>query len=44
MPAGRPKMPLVVAPDEREQLRSFTHSTTLPAGLLKRAQIVLLSD
>jgi putative transposase len=44
MPAGRPKTPLVVTPDEREQLESFTRSTTLPAGLVKRAQIVVLSD
>jgi putative transposase len=44
MPAGRPKTPLVVTPDERDQLERFTRSTTLPAGLVKRAQIVLLSD
>jgi putative transposase len=44
MPAGRPKTPLVVTPAAREQLQSFTRSTTLPAGLVKRGQIVLLSD
>jgi len=43
MRTGRPKAPLVVADDQREQLETLTRSRSLPSGLVRRARIVLLS-
>ena len=43
MRTGRPKAPLVVADEQREQLKALTRSRSLPSGLVRRARIVLLS-
>ena len=43
MTRGRPKAELVVADDERAQLKSFARSRSLPAALSARARIVLSS-
>jgi putative transposase len=43
MTRGRPKTPLVLSAEEREQLRSWSRSRSLPKGLVDRVQIVLLS-
>src|SRR6202051_4533758 len=43
MPMGRPKPPLLLHPEESEQLRSVAASRTLPHGLVRRARIILLS-
>ena len=43
MPMGRPKPPLLLRPEESEQLRSVAVSRTLPHGLVRRARILLLS-
>jgi putative transposase len=43
MRTGRPKQPLTVAPEEREQIESFAGSRTLPHALVQRAKIVLMS-
>ncbi len=43
MPMGRPKPPLVLSPEESEQLRAVAASRTLPHGLVRRARIILLS-
>jgi len=43
MPMGRPKEPLVLAPEESEQLRAVAASRSLPYGLVRRAKIILLS-
>ena len=43
MTRGRPRKPLEVAPQAREELESLARSRSLPAGLVRRAQIVLLS-
>lgn len=43
MPMGRPKPPLLLRPEESEQLRSVAASRTLPHGLVRRARIILLS-
>jgi len=40
---GRPKPPLVLRPEESEQLRAVAASRTLPHGLVRRARIILLS-
>lgn len=42
MPLGRPLKPLEVSQEVREQLEAFTRSRALPAGLVQRAEIVLL--
>jgi putative transposase len=42
MPRGRPLQPLVLSDDVRAQLESFHRSRSLPAGLVRRADIVLL--
>ena len=41
---GRPKQPLVLSPDNRQQLESVAGSRSLPHGLVLRAQIVLLAS
>ena len=43
MPMGRPKPPMLLPPEEIEQLRSVAVSRTLPHGLVRRARIILLS-
>jgi len=43
MKTGRPKKPLTLTSDERGQLESLAASRSLPHGLVRRAQIVLLS-
>jgi len=43
MPMGRPKLPLVLAPEESKQLRAVSVSRSLPYGLVMRAKIILLS-
>jgi len=36
-------VPLTLAPPERAELESFARSRALPAGLVRRAQMLLLS-
>jgi len=43
MRSGRPKQPLLLNPDERQQLESVANSRSLPHGLVQRAQIVVLA-
>jgi putative transposase len=43
MAMGRPKAPLVLTVEQRQQLEGIVRSRTLPAGLVRRARIVLLS-
>jgi transposase len=43
MAMGRPKAVLVLNPQQREQLESLASSRSLPAGLVRRAKIILLS-
>lgn len=40
---GRPKALLVLDAEQREQLESLANSRSLPAGLVRRAKIILLS-
>ncbi len=44
MAMGRPKAVLALTADQREQLEGLARSRSLPAGLVSRAQIILLSD
>lgn len=43
MAMGRPKAALILSPEQREQLKSMVRSRSLPAGLVSRARIVLMS-
>jgi len=43
MPMGRPTFPITLSADERAQLKTLTASRTLPAGLVRRARVILLS-
>ena len=43
MATGRPKEALVLNPQQREQLAGLASSRSLPAGLVTRARIVLMS-
>ncbi len=43
MAMGRPKAALVLSAQQREQLESLANSRSLPAGLVGRAKIILLS-
>jgi putative transposase len=43
MAVGRPKAALVLTPEQREQLEGLASSRSLPAGLVMRARIILLS-
>jgi Homeodomain-like domain len=43
MPMGRPKAKLVSDSELREQLESLANSGSLPAGLVRRAKIILMS-
>ena len=42
MARGRPLPPLTISPEVRGELESLARSRSLPAGLVRRAQIVLL--
>lgn len=43
MRTGRPKEPVVLSEEEREQLNGIANSRSLPHGLVRRARIVLLA-
>jgi transposase len=43
MAMGRPKAALVLSPERREQLESMASSRSLPAGLVNRVRIILMS-
>jgi putative transposase len=43
MAMGRPKATLVLHPEQREQLEGLASSRSLPAELVGRAKIILLS-
>jgi transposase/DNA-binding CsgD family transcriptional regulator len=43
MAMGRPKAVLVLSAEQREQLEGLANSRSLPAGLVRRAKIILLS-
>src|SRR6266487_362465 len=43
MAMGRPKAQLVLRPEQREQLEGLASSRSLPAGLVSRARIILLT-
>ena len=43
MAMGRPKAALILSAQQREQLESLANSRSLPAGLVGRAKIILLS-
>lgn len=43
MPRGRPKPVLALAEQDRQQLEALSRSRSLPNGLVRRVQIVLLS-
>lgn len=43
MAGGRPRLELTVSPEDRVHLDSIARSRSLPAGLVRRAQIILLS-
>src|SRR3990172_6141066 len=40
---GRPRVPLTLSEPERAELESFARSRALPAGLVRRAKMILLS-
>ena len=44
MKRGRPKSPLSLSEDQREQLEAWSRTRSLPFGFVKRIQIVLLAD
>jgi putative transposase len=43
MRTGRPKAPIVLTKEEREQLQSIANSRSLPHGLITRVRIVLMA-
>jgi putative transposase len=43
MPKGRPKIPVVLPAEDREQLSAVARSRSMPHGLVMRARIVLLA-
>lgn len=43
MKTGRPKEPIVLSKEEREQLEAIQRSRSLPAGIVRRAKIILSS-
>ena len=43
MRSGRPKTPLVLSDEQREQLQGLARSRSLPSGLVNRVRIVLLA-
>lgn len=44
MPKGRPKVPVVLSVEDRQQLAAVAGSRSLPHGLVMRARIVLLAS
>ena len=44
MPGGRPKMPLNLSDEVKNQLESMANSRSLPFAQVRRAQIILLSE
>src|SRR5260370_18691056 len=40
---GRPRVPLTLSEPARAELESFARSRALPAGLVRRAKMILLS-
>ena len=42
MITGRPKQPIELEPEQREQLEALAASRSLPAGLVRRARLVLM--
>src|SRR5712691_2228925 len=44
MAMGRPKAKLVLSAGQREQLESLADSRCLPAGLVMRARIIVVSE
>ena len=43
MKTGRPKEPIVLSEEEREQLEAIQRSRSMPAGIVRRAKIILYS-
>jgi hypothetical protein len=43
MPSGRPKAPLVLNDEVKQQLETIANSRTLPYAQVRRAQIILMS-
>jgi putative transposase len=43
MPSGRPKQPILLSEDDHQQLAALARSRSLPHGLVRRAQLVLLA-
>ena len=43
MAVGRPRLELTVSAEDRAHLSSVARSNSLPAGLVRRARIILLS-
>ena len=43
MALGRPKLPLILTAEQREQLEAMAASRSLPHGLVSRVRIILLS-
>ncbi|MGH7583557.1 MAG: helix-turn-helix domain-containing protein, partial [Gemmatimonadales bacterium] len=43
MPTGRPTFALTLSPVERSELQHVAQSRSLPAGLVRRARVILLS-
>ena len=44
MPRGRPKEPLSLSTQERQQFEALVRSRSLPSGLVRRVRIVLMAD
>ena len=43
MITGRPKKPITLSDEEREQLSAIVSSRSLPHGLVRRARIILMA-
>ena len=43
MKTGRPKTPLVISPEEQQQLKTIADSRSLPHGIVTRAHIILMA-
>ncbi len=43
MKTGRPKEPIVLTKEERQQLEAIQRSRSMPAGIVRRAKIILYS-
>jgi putative transposase len=44
MKTGRPKKPIILTPEDNEQLKSIANSRSLPHSLVNRARIVLMAS